>query len=67
MSMDLYIYHNLQLIDRIENHNYEEATFEWVESSDSSDDEEDQAISDVAVNDVVQDVRPRAPTRRIDL
>jgi len=67
MSMDLYIYHNLQLIDRIENHNYEEATFEWVESSDSSDDEEDQAISDVAVNDVVQDERPRAPTRRIDL
>jgi len=41
MSLDLYIYHNLQLIDRIENHNYEEATFEWVESSDSSDDEED--------------------------
>ena len=67
MSLDLYIYHNLQLIDRIENHNYEEATFEWVESSDSSDDEEDQAISDVAVNDVVQDERPRSPTRRIDL
>ena len=40
MSMDVYIYHNLQLIDRIENHNYEEPTFEWDESSDSSDDEE---------------------------